>query len=792
VVTQEGDSRRYHATATVRYRPAAAKHFGPSIYDSHSYFNRPYMDPAVCYTGTRNGAWDDFTRRQYPNFEGWNAVSYKTLTDANAWNDLTPDGAKRLYEWQLRRQGDITKPDYVLDTGLGGPIPLLGARLGHARFFLTHFREQDMFIFPLSRDAYTDNHTQLKITSDLTSSIKLTLTGLYGEVRSVSPYDWTTTPTGYVLRDQEEIADLVNSSSGKSILYMPGYYSPSDIFRSMVGVQWTHMLSSKTFYEISAQFQSNKYNTFQTAMRDTTRSFQPVPGYYTDESPNGYWGYSVSAIDGTSMGGWMNLGRDASLNTTSNFRFDMTSQLNARSQLKAGWQLTYNDFDIKSSTYSPSMNTWTRSMFYNVFPFRIGAYLQDKLEFEGFIANLGVRLDYSNPNTTEYSVSTFDKNLSAGYGKTLEESVDQNDVQPELYWSPRLGVSHPITENSKLYFNYGHFRSEPFSSYRFRLQRESNGLVTYLGNPNLRMEKTVAYELGWSQSLFSQYLLNIAAYYKDVSNQPGWIYYANINSSVQYYKASNNNYADIRGVECTLTKTMGRWLSGFMNYTYHVSTSGYFDLLNYFQDPNRQRDYLRQNPTQSRPRPQPFARTNIDVHTPSQWGPSWLGMHPLADWNLNILAYWRKGRYETYNPNKIAGITDDVQWRDWHNLDLRISKTWRRGAGQLQLYLDINNILNTRYMSMAGFSDTYDYLYYLESLNFSWESGEQRGQDRVGDFRPAGVAYDPLEPNPTNDQAITARNNKRKETRSYIDMPNLEAFSFLNPRDVTFGVRINF
>ena len=34
-----------------------------------------------------------------------------------------------------------------------------------------------------------------------------------------------------------------------------------------------------------------------------------------------------------------------------------------------------------------------------------------------------------------------------------------------------------------------------------------------------------------------QFLINVAAYYKDVNHQPGWIYYQNINTSVHYYEA---------------------------------------------------------------------------------------------------------------------------------------------------------------------------------------------------------------------------------------------------------------
>ncbi|MBD3383516.1 TonB-dependent receptor [candidate division KSB1 bacterium] len=792
VVTKEGEGDRYTLSATLRYSPAAQKNFGSSIYDRYSYFNRPYMDPDVCYTGTNNGAWDNYLRNQYPNFEGWNSVADALMRDNDPGNDLTPGGAKRLYEWQHRRQGDIDKPDYFIDAGFGGPVPFVNKALGDLRFYLTHFREQDMFIYPLSRDHYGENHTQLKLNSNITSSLKLTLTGLYGEVHSVSPYQWTTTPTGRVLQSQSEIANLLSSTAGASILYMPGYFSPSSIYRTMFGLKLSHVLTPSTYYEINLQHNTNNYNTFKTADRDTSSKYEPVPGYFVDEAPYGYFGYSVSGVDGMGMGGWMNLGRDKSVNSTTTFRFDITSQVNTRNQVKAGVHVVYNDFDIKSYTDSPSMGTWTREMFYNVFPYRIGVYIQDKLEYEGFIANLGVRMDYSDPNSDWFALSDYDKNLSAGYGNSLEASVESKETEARLNFSPRLGISHPITENSKLYFNYGHFRQEPFSSYRFRIQRESNGLVTYLGDPGMELEKTVAYELGFAQSVFNMFLINIAAYYKDITNQPGWIYYENINGSVQYRNATNNNYADIRGFELTLTKRMGKWITGFVNYTYDVQTSGYFGLRYYYQDPNKQRDYLRLNPYQSKPHPQPYARANIDIHSPRDFGPYWLGIYPLGSINLNILANWRSGSYATYNPNSIPGVVDNVRWKDYYNLDLRFAKNFEIKGFDLQFYVDVRNALNTKRLSYAGFSDNYDYLDYLESLNFNWETDEEKGDDRIGDYRPDDVEYDPLEPNPNNDPEIKARNEKRKEDKSYIDMPNIKAFSFLYPRDIMVGLKINF
>ncbi len=790
VVTAEGQRDHYSGYVTLRYHPPAPKHFGISVYDPASFFNRPYLDPAVMWTGTENGNWDSYTKNQYISFQGWEAVSRATLTDKDDTNDLTPEEAVRLFRWYHRRDGEIKKPDYIFDAGFGGPVPFIGKKLGNLRFYLSHYRNQEMFIFPLSRDAYRENNTQVKFNSDLSPAMNLMVMGTYGEITSVSPYNWTP-PTGRVLRGVEEVAMLPNSSpTGMAIPYMPGYFSPTSIYRGMLSLKFTHTINKLTFYEVRVQHKYSHYKTFQTQLRDTTKKYEIFPNYFVDEAPYGYWGYAKTGIGNMHLGGWMNLGRDKSKNSTTIFKFDLMSQINKWNLIKTGISFTSNDYNIYSYTDNPSMSTWRRTMIYHVFPYRIGLYAQDKMEFQGFIANLGLRVDYMDPNSTFYELDPYSKYYGVTYGNKLEE-VPKKKAKASLVFSPRLAISHPITENSKLYFNYGHFRSTPLSSYRFRLQREYNGQITNIGNPNMAPEKTIAYEVGYEHSLFDAYLIRIAGYYKDINLQPGWIYYEGL-KNISYYKAANNNYADIRGLEFTFTKRYGRWFSGFINYTYDVRSSGYFGILAHYEDPKLQREYLRQNPTIYRRHPMPYARINLDLHSPKEYGPKFIRFYPFAEWRFNILASYHTGSYYTYNPKKRPGVSDDTQWRDRYNVDLKISKTMDIRSYKISFYMDIYNLFNFKYLSRAGFSDNYDWLDYLESLNFSWEKGDQKGHDRIGDYRPPGVKYDPLEPNPNNDPEITARNNERKKKKSYIDMPNFKSLTFLNPRSFYFGISIRF
>ena len=333
IVTREGDKNHYTGAISLNIRPPKQKYFGNSVYATDSYFMRSYLDPEVCYSGTNSGAWDQHTQEQYPNFAGWDFVSQSTLLDSDPSNDLTPEGAMRLFKWQHRRQGDIKRPDYVVDAGFGGPVPYVGDLLGGLRFYASYRETQEMFIIPLTRDNYKENVGRVKLTSDLTRDMKLTLTGQYGEERSSSPYAWTTTPTGSVLRSDYEIADAARAE----LLYMPGWYSPAAVYRTMLGAQFNHILSSKTYYEINIQHSINRYDTREMALRDTSKVIEVLPGYYVDEAPYGFWGYSVGSVgDNIILGGWMNLGRDKSIISTTQMRFDYVSQLNKRNQFKSG------------------------------------------------------------------------------------------------------------------------------------------------------------------------------------------------------------------------------------------------------------------------------------------------------------------------------------------------------------------------------------------------------------------------------------------------------------------------
>ena len=105
----------------------------------------------------------------------------------------------------------------------------------------------------------------------------------------------------------------------------------------------------------------------------------------------------------------------------------------------------------------------------------------------------------------------------------------REQTKKQVLLSPRLGIAFPISENAKLFFNYGHFRQQPQNPENlFLLLRSTdNQMISRVADPNAPLPWTVAYELGYEHSFFDEYLLRVAAYYKDIKNETKLVEYVN-------------------------------------------------------------------------------------------------------------------------------------------------------------------------------------------------------------------------------------------------------------------------
>lgn len=832
VASKEAPRDRYIADVIMRYHPPTQKHFGPPANDRSTYYMRPYLNDEVAFAGTENGSWDKYTQRQYQQFEGWDAVADKLNKDSNPENDLTPQQAQQVFAYHHRKSVQINASDYTVDASMGGPVPGISDLLGDLRFFASFRQKQEAYVVPQIRDAYKNQFGQLKVTSDLAKGIKLRLDGMYNKETGLNGRGAGF--PGMIRWDNGMVHEVArgNIRRNRKGIFADDEWPLMDITRHMVGGELTHTLSSSTFYNLRFQRKYEDYFTREGRHRDFDTVVKKVGPMELNEEPFGYTQDPVTKFTRLWMGRYSSA-RDSSEAAIWRGSFDITSQLNRHSQLKAGFEYIYSNYHTIHGDYeefyvnqaNPKFR-WFRQ------PQQGAAYAQNKLEFQGLIANLGVRLDYFNASGEWYDYSLFDRAFSQKYGyDELDTQLEQRPVERKFNVSPRIGVSFPVSASSKLYFNYGHFYQMLNPNDLFVVRRVSSGAVDQVGNPSHPMPRSVAYELGYEHNLFNQFLLRLAGYYKALDDQPRRVAYTSLDHRVTYRVRQPNNYEDIRGFEITLRKNSGQWIRGFANYSFMVRKQGNFGFGHYYENPVDQQYYeLNSNAHyQWKPVPEPYARASIEFLTPSGLGPSFIGEHPFGDWRLNLLGSWRAGNVFTWTGGKDRpGVRNNVRWTDRWNLDLRLSKNLATMGGEAQFFVDVSNMLNLRHMSRGtAFLGPFDFQRYMESLHLPMSAFEELdkppykfipGDDAPGDYRQAGVKWVPIEivasvetvedphPRPLYYEEDTQRYMTHQsggwtvadsdqveqvlEDKAYIDMPNHRSFTFLNPRQVVFGLRI--
>jgi outer membrane receptor protein involved in Fe transport len=188
-------------------------------------------------------------------------------------------------------------------------------------------------------------------------------------------------------------------------------------------------------------------------------------------------------------------------------------------------------------------------------------FLQDKIEFPSIVLNAGLRFDFLDPNTEMWE-------------DPEEPGEELVKVPPRTQISPRLGVAYPVFENAVLHFSYGHFFQAPSANalYTHPQYLDPDSLpaeLAILGNPALKPQKTVAYEVGVALSLFNEYSFDFTLYAKDIwdlltiKNIRTYPYDYNI-----YY---NEDFATVRGFDITLRRPLRDKFGFSISYTYQVA-----------------------------------------------------------------------------------------------------------------------------------------------------------------------------------------------------------------------------
>jgi outer membrane receptor protein involved in Fe transport len=858
IITKEGDRDTYHGSIDFRYTLAHQKHGGPSIYSPDNYYLSMFVDEtdSVCWLGPSRyldtlgeyrirkyyvdtfgiyhtspvgldtfSVYEDksdwYSRAVDREFAGWidyaennrdkiltpeewrDVFLWENLVDTSLTDDLLPTG----YESSRRGKYDDL-PDWTVDAGLGGPLPVIGKYLGNMTFFTSYRQHQDAFALPDSRDYYEEKNVDMKLTSHLTQNMKLSILGRYGIINSLgfTRYGQTGWATGdndriYLRNGMDIIYQYYGSKlgdwNGDVSLYNPNSLSPFDIRASMGGFTFEHSLSGNTFYTVRTNFVRKKhhcnfYNDVRKRDTTTIRFFgnDTLPDslrYGVDEAPYGEWvmvtnelGDTVSnhsqRLLGTNMiAGAMGLGQfDTSKVTTYNAKFDITHQMNKFNEIKGGLEL---NIDYMDTYWQGDIGFWGErwTVAWENKLTRIGSYLQDKIEWEGMIANVGIRADYINTN--DYILVGDPNDLSFDYTKYIDDTlglVTREPAPTKLKISPRLGISFPISEYTKLFFNYGHFYSLPASDDLYKTFYNIGGQNGFFGNPALDLPRTISYEVGFESNLLDQFLFHLAGYYKDVSDEPYSVRYVDQYESFVYNTVENNEYEDIRGFELSVRKPYGRWITGWFNYDYNVRSLGRIGRATYYENPNKNVTMGARETTEYRNIARPVFRAQVSFNVPTDFGSI------FGSYRLNFIYYWRAGEYYTFNPVDWDPnlVQDNIQWPSERDLDMSIEKDFVFWETQMGFFIEINNLLDWKILNRRGFENEEDEIDYLKSLHLAmYEHPDWQNNG----FLP-----------PVKGQEPDEVGELRSEEKPYINNPNRTSFTFLNPRSISFGIKLNF
>ena len=566
IVTKDGGNQ-YNGWGEFRYEPAGKKHWGMNVYDAPQHQDKMQ--------------WDN------PNW----------LTERRPDLSLDNQTLAELAGEPLHIREDYTEVSgWDAEANLSGPIGTNVSFVATAK----HGRLANRY--PGSKQAgfYNDTNRFIPTGPDnLTLSgsftfrpspnLKLKLGGLY------QGYEyWSDGVADPYIRTADSLPGLHRGlGNGGRDLFLPPDWSGAGKRMEREEMQYlvvTHTLSPKTFYEVRVS---------------RSRSLTDTSGVY-----------HATTVNNRGEANWFNTGRTAARWKVADrnrlgLKVDMTSQVTKGHLLKGG--IEFMRRDIMMMIIANATPADRHLMFVadegrfgeeGVKPYSINAYVQDKMEFEGMIVNLGLRMDAFNPNARRITHGSargsemFRRPTLARDYAYNEGSIWSTQAPWHVVFSPRIGISHPITERAQFRFSSGvylqwadlwFYFGEDFWVAGKAEDRDVNGNgriddterynnleTTYSGRNGthlLRPAKTTAFEVGADWNFVSDYTLALTAYYRSEVEQfthyPNETWQGPRTSSIRYSRTLDNGaYGDTRGVELALRKQFSHNFSFNLSYNY--------------------------------------------------------------------------------------------------------------------------------------------------------------------------------------------------------------------------------
>ncbi len=394
----------------------------------------------------------------------------------------------------------------------------------------------------------------------------------------------------------------------------------------------------------------------------------------------------------------------------------LSGNINYTAQVSPSWETKIGASTQRWSTRSNAVSSFAPNAhiarsgfgdFYVATPVLGAAYWQNKLELRGMVANLGLRADGYNFGAdvpADVFAPFYPGEQSAGRG-----TPGTTRSKTYLRVSPRVGLSFPISAATAFRLQYGHFSAMPQA--RVALTRINELGWNTFGNPNIKPERTIAFETGVQQALWGSHRLDVVGYYNDRASQVSGVRILAESGTTRnqrtYGSWINNGYSSTYGVELTFERmSPGRWDYRF-SYGLSRTTAGrYGPGIIYSDDPADPRNTSPANrdrfgdPVTGNDRTHRL-RSLITYAVPRGEGVEIAGMRPFEGSVVSMSYSAQSGTPFTY-------VTDFEQIRDVVNnrrypfeemVDLNVQKAFTVRGAAVTAGVRVANLFNHQHLT---------------------------------------------------------------------------------------------
>lgn len=345
----------------------------------------------------------------------------------------------------------------------------------------------------------------------------------------------------------------------------------------------THTFSSSSFYTLKLSYFNREFN--EHLYNDPFD-----PRYLSPDS------LTVNRVNYSFYSKGTNLHRFFRDTKSYLAKFDYTSQVQEHHLIKFGFEgktdkLQFDDYtlepkrinNVQVEPFQPSIpaeNSINRTL-YDAKPLSFATYVQDKIEYEKVIINIGIRYDYFD-SRGKVLVDPTDPNIYAPLRDKLKdlsiaerEKYFYKDATPKSQLAPRFGIAYPISATGVVHFSYGNFLQIP--AYQYLYDRASYKVPTtgstgdVYGNPDIKPERTTQYEIGFRQEFGEDYLVDLTMFYKDIRDYITAGAFIETRNGVPYSVYTNRDYANVKGITLNFNKKFSNMFSFNLNYTFQYT-----------------------------------------------------------------------------------------------------------------------------------------------------------------------------------------------------------------------------